>query len=1019
MADNRVQIVITTDASGAVTGLRQVQNEESRLGTEAQSAGQSVDQLTRTFQTLKSTLITMGTIAIFEKMASMGVAYNRDIENVNLGIAALLAAQGRFLDAQGQELEGREKINAAYSLSASLVKQLEVDNLATAATMQQLARAFQQALGPGLAAGLDTDQIRRFTVSMVQAASALTVPLDQLGQEVRSILMGDITSDSLIGRALGMSNADIKQFEGNAQGLFDFLMKKLSAFGEFGIESQKTYAGLLSNAKDMAEKALGLGTRSFFEDLKRAFVDLSNWALKVDAATGTMTLNPELVDSVQLLNDVLRAALGTAGALVKVLGTVATGYAAVKSAAEKASSKSNYGVPFTGISASDILPTSQTLDETRLEATRRMMANILAYQEKINQGDYLRGWPVFSVGVESAKIAMAETLKTLIQFREQMAKSGQDTAELDAFLQSLGGATKYVSDQQGDAAAAMDKVRYVANNTLDSLDKFKKHLQEIASINLDSLGNDMAKSIESLRAKIDIALKGGDVQAQGIEAKYRERTAAIDRAKYEADYKGAAPEIYSDLDAKRAQADLEKYWGLYYKGVEDARKKDVKASRTSPVDIETIDKDIDQFRERINKFYQQISDLNSDYEAARLEASGQYYAAEEARMNKKVSDQKAAFAKEVSAAETAYREMQQKLEGKKGSTPEAQAAVADLARKWTDAKNKAREYDALIDRNAAQELEITRRKQTLQGNVELAQTNQTYMQLTGSMRDQYQAEIDLINASEAEKLANVNKDIPGLAEAYTRLYAEQRRVASLNATGSFGAGFWDALDKYQRTLPTMAQQGAKVFDALTKGIGDAADALADFTMTGKMDFSNFANSVLKDILKIEYEALLTKAIMGSGGSGGGLIGWIGSLLGFGNGSTTFTSAGGISWNPSMNFPEHHAGGIAGDPGVPNRRLSAALLIGAPRLHSGLAPDEFPAILQSGERVLNRRETAAYGQSNRAQNVTVNVDNQTGMPISKDNVSVTQSLEGTVVGIVLKNYARGGDIWKMIRGGKNG
>ena len=36
---------------------------------------------------------------------------------------------------------------------------------------------------------------------------------------------------------------------------------------------------------------------------------------------------------------------------------------------------------------------------------------------------------------------------------------------------------------------------------------------------------------------------------------------------------------------------------------------------------------------------------------------------------------------------------------------------------------------------------------------------------------------------------------------------------------------------------------------------------------------------------------------------------------------------------------------------------------------GLAPDEVPAILQRGERVLNRREARDYGS---AQSVTVNI-----------------------------------------------
>ena len=44
-------------------------------------------------------------------------------------------------------------------------------------------------------------------------------------------------------------------------------------------------------------------------------------------------------------------------------------------------------------------------------------------------------------------------------------------------------------------------------------------------------------------------------------------------------------------------------------------------------------------------------------------------------------------------------------------------------------------------------------------------------------------------------------------------------------------------------------------------------------------------------------------------------------------------------------------------------MPALLFAGAPRLHGGgyIRPGEVPAILQTGERVLNRKETAAYDQ----------------------------------------------------------
>ncbi|MFN3615738.1 MAG: phage tail tape measure protein, partial [Rubrimonas sp.] len=68
-------------------------------------------------------------------------------------------------------------------------------------------------------------------------------------------------------------------------------------------------------------------------------------------------------------------------------------------------------------------------------------------------------------------------------------------------------------------------------------------------------------------------------------------------------------------------------------------------------------------------------------------------------------------------------------------------------------------------------------------------------------------------------------------------------------------------------------------------------------------------------------------------------------------------------------------GTAGMPG-PGRMVPALAFAGAPRMHSGgwagLKPDEVPAILQRGERVLSRREAAGYGGRGSTPSVNVTI-----------------------------------------------
>jgi hypothetical protein len=83
----------------------------------------------------------------------------------------------------------------------------------------------------------------------------------------------------------------------------------------------------------------------------------------------------------------------------------------------------------------------------------------------------------------------------------------------------------------------------------------------------------------------------------------------------------------------------------------------------------------------------------------------------------------------------------------------------------------------------------------------------------------------------------------------------------------------------------------------------------------------------------------------------------------------------------------HSSGTVGGAGT-RRMVPAMAFAGAPRMHSGgwagLKPDEVPAILQRGERVLSRREAGGYGQAqSTAPNISVTI-------MSRDAESFQQS-----------------------------
>ena len=96
-------------------------------------------------------------------------------------------------------------------------------------------------------------------------------------------------------------------------------------------------------------------------------------------------------------------------------------------------------------------------------------------------------------------------------------------------------------------------------------------------------------------------------------------------------------------------------------------------------------------------------------------------------------------------------------------------------------------------------------------------------------------------------------------------------------------------------------------------------------------------------------------------------------------------------------PVLHAGGMVGG-AAPARRVPAMAFAGAPRMHSGgwagLRPDEVPAILQKGERVLNRREAQGYGQSS-APNITINIQTRDATSFRQSRTQVSADIARAV------------------------
>ncbi|RBI69047.1 phage tail tape measure protein [Roseovarius sp. TE539] len=193
---------------------------------------------------------------------------------------------------------------------------------------------------------------------------------------------------------------------------------------------------------------------------------------------------------------------------------------------------------------------------------------------------------------------------------------------------------------------------------------------------------------------------------------------------------------------------------------------------------------------------------------------------------------------------------------------------------------------------------------------------------------------------------------------------------------------WQAVTAALSDYATKARSiGGDIGQSLVGAFRSAENAVARFVKTGKLDFRDLVTSLLADLAKLAARRFILGPIAGA------LSGALGGLGG---------KAGGIFADVL------HAGGRVGAAG-PARRVPAMAFADAPRMHSGgmagLKPDEVPAILQRGERVLSRRETRAYdgarGERDAAPIVNVTIQTRDAESFRQSRTQVASDIARAV------------------------
>jgi hypothetical protein len=255
----------------------------------------------------------------FRNLVTELIRFNASIEQATLGVAALFTAVGDVRDATGAATTATEGLALAQRAARQQVALLRRDALKTAATFEQLLETFQVAVAPGLQSGLDINQVRKFTLDISRAASAIGLQQNQLAEEIRSILQGTIQARTTrIAVALGITNEDIRNAK-EAGVLFDFLQKKFVAFDVAGEEALKTFNALFTNLKGGIQQVLEGGGVEFFQAIKDTLKDLFDLIINEDEITGIITPDPRAVEVVEAFSAALLDGLNIAREIAEAM----------------------------------------------------------------------------------------------------------------------------------------------------------------------------------------------------------------------------------------------------------------------------------------------------------------------------------------------------------------------------------------------------------------------------------------------------------------------------------------------------------------------------------------------------------------------------------------------------------------------------------------------------------------------------------------------------------------------------
>lgn len=940
-----------------------------------------------------------------------------EFENLQTGIASTIAALYDYQDAQGNIIEGPMKFMAAQRESQQIFEELRRANIETAATLPELTAGFQNVLAYSKDLNLTMSQSVDIAKLIAQAIKASGLPMEQISSETRSLLKGEQDRDATLTRILNINSEDLNIAKQKGQ-VYEYLVGKLGDY-ELATEAIKqNWEGVLSNLEDTLKeianasfqetseeaKALLNYLREFLQDNKERIIELVEEYF------------PRLVQAVMQLG----AAFGAIAGVTVTFGKIAdvseeVGYN-IYATMDKTINKTDE----LGESLADIGRRSSSISKISdglINIGSVISKQLLLFEslKSIVTGnynvlfEYVKLYTAFKVGSTIAT-GMNVIIGLWTKWRQIMNtanKTLRTTVSLTAVLQAVqGGWLGIVKGLAvaGGAVVAYKTMESVMGNISDKVSTIKEYMDEqttelseqvtylnkirnqydmltaqsnttILTERIKKLNKEIEKHQRLLQSTQDTLSPttkfymelGGSIDS--IIEGYQKQIAQLQKQLNETPHTGmgsitGVSNIKDFLRIQELEREIETLKKIQALEEQISLKRATGKDYTK--DLEHYNKLLDSFTKKTNKTKDEVDKLN--YSVQDLLDTIER---EQISLLPDLEREKAEVNKW-------YNDIKEKIEGsglkvqflsEPGNTAQEWEAIMDELASIYDAKMlkiaeklRQKEMDAL--QNTLQEMAKLREKGMEEIDGYQDKIAQLEMTEVGYLERTKQKMIEQARERYASNEQIQNKLIPTINKYYDLQIEKAEKAAFLSSK------LGQTMTQLETTFTSAFEEaiiGGENFSSMLQGL---------------------ANDIARIILRIHILAPLMNSVFGVGGIVGGLF----SPSTPSNPVTVPTSP-----IPTSTVGVAHKGGIIGIDPLPKRTVSSALFDNAPRLHNGLMPDEYPAILQRGEMVIPANKVGSG-----SINVQVNINNQ-GTPMQIESQTQRTNADGTqVIDITVKS-----------------